>query len=926
MKASKKESINNDDSLLNSSNTNSISDLSKSNSSRLSIENAIEYMIKFREKPNWRFEEGIVKTSILDPYMKLCPTFKKINHNNQNVQIYKVILNNNLTFILKILTIDKNMPGHIYSLLLEFYIGRTFSLICDKIAKTIDMKEIDTGEDNNYMRIELLTEYGGESARILAENEEIIDPVKMGYQLLEILVDMEEYGIAHFDIKPHNIVWDAENSKLKLIDFGTSMSFYLFNEKVNEPLGDNYTQISGLTLQYAPPELIQYKNEEIAKEIIPHKVDVFCFGMTFAELLLYRSNQELGIRRPGNKLDYSTYIINLKDSLLANKDDIWVNLIMQCLVYYQTQRPQAKEIKKMFDDIITKNKISINISQTNKREEMLKYISSSLKTCEPEITVLFCNKLLKNHGMEQGKDFELLYLYQTISAAYLQLFHFRKHSEYLLKYSDRLFGLYGSSCAQAIRNSYLMGSYLESENKHRHAISMYEKVLSFYIPLFGEYHNETVYLYKYIVNCYSSIKDYQKVELFCSKIKKILQKGKQDDYLLHYDIYHTYTLVYINLKDFNKAIEYVNKALEFARKLPSGGIIKSMECFNILGFTYMCKNDYKNARKAYLEAEFFGFKLCAESQKYLALTQRYIGNLYFKAHEYNLAIDYLLKSEVIFKKLYGGNNILVSMINEKIGKIYECVYSFNCAIEYFQRSLKIRACVYGKNSKSISVIYSYIGDQYKYLKYYKNAIDCYKMGELILKSHLLDTELRLSDHYYLLFTVYIETKQYDLACQYYLKNVEITSKHKDMHPCNYIQSLGMLLHLHVIKKQLRASLETFTEIEKFVKKNPQECEVLLPTIYCDFAEILTWRKDNNSAISYYLKAKKCYDNTNREDPFFICKLMIFLGKAYLRKRDNIKSIGCFNEIVQHFQELSVENSQLAIALFFLGNELHAKRR
>ena len=52
----------------------------------------------------------------------------------------------NREFILKILTIKKDQPQHIYSLLSEFYIGRTFSLICDKVAKTIDMKEIDVGD------------------------------------------------------------------------------------------------------------------------------------------------------------------------------------------------------------------------------------------------------------------------------------------------------------------------------------------------------------------------------------------------------------------------------------------------------------------------------------------------------------------------------------------------------------------------------------------------------------------------------------------------------------------------------------------------------------------------------------------------------------------------------------------------------------
>ena len=192
---------------------------------------------EFQEEKNNNIDKNaIVKTSILDRYKKYYPELKKLNHNNENVQIFQVRLNDNRQFILKLITVDKERLGIIYSLLLEFYIGRTFSLISDKVAKTIDMKEIEFGENNSMIRIELLTEYGGESARLLVEQKSIKDPVLMGYQLLQILVEMEEYGIAHFDIKPHNIVWNEEIKKLKLIDFGTSMTFYLNPKSIKHPL------------------------------------------------------------------------------------------------------------------------------------------------------------------------------------------------------------------------------------------------------------------------------------------------------------------------------------------------------------------------------------------------------------------------------------------------------------------------------------------------------------------------------------------------------------------------------------------------------------------------------------------------------------------------------------------------------------------
>ena len=63
---------------------------------------------------------------------------------------------------------------------------------------------------------------------------------------------------------------------------------------------------------YAPPELNKIKKSEIGKTIIPHKVDIFCFGMTFAELLFNKRQMELKGGCPVKKEEYEEFIKNIK--------------------------------------------------------------------------------------------------------------------------------------------------------------------------------------------------------------------------------------------------------------------------------------------------------------------------------------------------------------------------------------------------------------------------------------------------------------------------------------------------------------------------------------------------------------------------------------------------------------------------------------
>jgi serine/threonine protein kinase len=91
------------------------------------------------------------------------------------------------------------------------------------------------------------------------------------HQTLTAIFYLHEYGIAHRDIKPNNILLtdNTENAEIKLIDFGLSRILGP-NETCKEPYG---------TLVYLAPEVLQESNYS-------KQVDIWSVGVMTYLLLL----------------------------------------------------------------------------------------------------------------------------------------------------------------------------------------------------------------------------------------------------------------------------------------------------------------------------------------------------------------------------------------------------------------------------------------------------------------------------------------------------------------------------------------------------------------------------------------------------------------------------------------------------------------
>jgi len=277
----------------------------------------------------------------------------------------------------------------------EFNIGKTFGYITEYAAKYLDMRSI-ISKTATTVRYEMLIEWGGYDLKKVEINDKNVFTII--YQLACALSIMEFYGIFHSDIKITNIVWNQENNKLKLIDFGNSMQF------LHDPLEITNEQerktLTGFTNGFAPPEV--YDKE--FKRIIPGKIDAFAFGITLALILLMeRKITDV----PFFKYDTNEKVTKFLDFLNKTLNVTpFLKIISECLNPEPKKRPTFEKIRQNIEeilvnikrtDIIESNKKSLEIidmSLSKEEESLLK--NSKFCINHPEVIAeYFCEECFK---------------------------------------------------------------------------------------------------------------------------------------------------------------------------------------------------------------------------------------------------------------------------------------------------------------------------------------------------------------------------------------------------------------------------------------------------------------------------------------------------------------------------------------------------
>lgn len=193
--------------------------------------------------------------------------------------------------------------------------------------------------------------------------------------------------------------------------------------------------------------------------------------------------------------------------------------------------------------------------------------------------------------------------------------------------------------------------------------------------------------------------------------------SKIDDLFNNGNIFGTLGVVYSNLDQHQKAIEYHEQYLKTARQI--GDRLGEGNALGNLGLAYSCLDQHQKAIDLHYQHLKIALEIGDRRGEENALTS--LGNVYFNLGQYENADDLYNKSLEIARQIgdrHGEGNTLGNL-----GLVYSNLAKYEMAIDYYQQHLKIARQINDRRNEGISL--GNLGLTFANLGQHEKAIDLY---------------------------------------------------------------------------------------------------------------------------------------------------------------------------------------------------------
>eukprot|EP01022_Parablepharisma_sp_SALTPOND_P007639 TRINITY_DN1319_c0_g1_i5.p1 TRINITY_DN1319_c0_g1~~TRINITY_DN1319_c0_g1_i5.p1 ORF type:complete len:850 (+),score=59.51 TRINITY_DN1319_c0_g1_i5:102-2552(+) len=708
------------------------------------------------------------QTAIMSSYSCLNPTPVIIyeREGSTSIKVYKITLEDSCVMILKILELDATKMNKYNSLLREYYIGKTLGQVSRNIVKFLDMKQINYPEKKT-IRVELLMEYGGEDLCGICNYLTVTEILNIAQQLLEVLALLEERGIAHFDIKPENITWDNNVQTLKLIDFGTSLAFYREPQRIKLPLQEYSKRLTGFTKYYAPPELLKERDQ---KDVIPQKVDVFCFGITFLELLWMSHGIQIDVKRDNTLTSHKEFLKIVTENLVAIHQEQYLEFICKCIAYEPKERLSFSEAKTKFCEILTQtNTLIVGHNFIGDYEAAAK----EHENLEEYEAVVWCyEKYLESHILENKE--KATKIYSSLGAAYN---HLGDWNSALITFEALIEIATSTHDKMLLVDAYCnTGTAYDRLGKFEDAIQHFTKAIKLLKSLCGKDTPLLLEAYHNLGSTYDNSGDFIMAIHYLKKCKANAIKYYGETHSILVKTYNNIGLAYKHLNRYDCAIQYYNKAEELASKThtndhPLLGIIRQnlvtahSEIGNHKKAVDICVENIANLKKVY-----------GEDHPELSATYNQLGLLYYYSGEYKKAIEQYLESERILKVVDGEESPKLVHTYTNIGLVHSDLGKFEVALKYYAKAEDLAIKPHAECGLSLATLYNHMGSVYCHLGKYQDAIGVCRKSETMIEQSESPNLALLVVAYNNLASAYSYLSNYNRAIEYFLKTIDISVK------------------------------------------------------------------------------------------------------------------------------------------------------
>jgi tetratricopeptide (TPR) repeat protein len=476
---------------------------------------------------------------------------------------------------------------------------------------------------------------------------------------MSFLQEKNNHTILHLDLKPSNIMYDTNDSSLKIIDFGISRTLLKSSEKTKTDSEDIDSKIIG-TYPYMSPEHFD------GIENCTKTSDIYSMGIILYEMI---TNKKPFLAR--KKEEYAKLHKSKKIDTVLGCDKELESIILKCLEKspkdrYQNFSELVNDFEKLYTKITNEN-YPVKILSDNYNDLLLK-AHRSLNIGELSNSLDLINKHIKKYP----NDIEAF-----ISKSFILL---QKHSyNESLKIVDSILENEGKNLKALIIKGYILAKREDYEN----AIKYFSFVLK-EDPIFY------VYLNASLAEAYLN-------NLEIDKATKVIKKSLEAD-PNQFEFISVKSRILFFTRHENETIELIEKYL----KVDWNGNFHSLwgNALNDIGKGHRAINKLSKIAKKF---------------NYPSNICNTIGNIYFKMNEFVKALSFYKKSYInnpeninylnnilncycelnnfedintIFSEFY-KNNILTGSLYNSFGNAFMNLGKFNSAINCYEKALNL---------------------------------------------------------------------------------------------------------------------------------------------------------------------------------------------------------------------------------------------
>ena len=280
--------------------------------------------------------------------------------------------------------------------------------------------------------------------------------------------------------------------------------------------------------------------------------------------------------------------------------------------------------------------------------------------------------------------------------------------------------------------------------------------------------------------------------------------------------YHDVGCDYLDLKQFDEAIDFIVKSLEIESAL---GVITPRVAisYDTLSCIYIEISDYHKALEYQLKA-LDSYKIVyGDSHSKIAENYNEVGYIYIRMEDFHAAIIWFEKALNVFRDLLGENHSEVAQCYNNIGYCFNALGN-NCkALDNKLRSLEIKRALYGDNHLDVAQSYSNVGFQFIRMNDYQAAVDCFEKSLSSYKTLFGEDHSTIAELNNNIGATYGRLGDREKELEFRLKALDISCRIKDQEGiATYLNRVGLAYkadgQIEKARDYFRQSAEKYREL------------------------------------------------------------------------------------------------------------------